>query len=128
LHKTGNTEYLSGAFRSAFAEWTTFKDIESMASFIALLLSSRVLIEVDVLSAEIFPELEQSKILQFAPGMLDTSTFQYMAFNDAMAVPEVRDIEAGVGPCLSIFTALPELREIQDLDKRIFIYVDFRRV
>lgn len=128
LHKTGDAEYLSGTLRSAFVEWATFKDVESMAYFVALLLSSRVLVEVNLLSAEIFPELEQSKLLQFVPGMLQAPTFQYTDLNDAMAVPEVRDIEAGVGPCLSIFTALPELREIPDLDKRIFMYIDFRHV
>ena len=128
LHKAGDTEYLSGTLRSALAEWCAFKDVESMAYFVTLLLSCRVLVEVNLLSAEIFPELEQSKLLQFTPRMLQTQAFQYTDFNDAMAVPEIRDIDAGVGPCLSMFTAVSELREIQDLDNRIFMYVDFRCV
>lgn len=128
LHKAGDTEYLSGTLRSALAEWDAFKDVESMAYFMALLLSSRVLVEVNLLSAEIFPELQQSKLLQFTPGMLQAPTFQYTDFNDAMVVPVIRDIEANVGPCLSMFTAVSELREIPDLDKRIFVYIDFRCV
>lgn len=128
LHKVRDTEYLSGTLSSALAECGVFKDVESMTYFVALLLSSRVLVEVNLLSADIFPELEQSKILQFTPGMLQAPTFLYTDFNDAMVIPEVRNIEAGVGLCLSIFTALLELREISDLDKRIFMYVDFRHV
>lgn len=128
LHKAGDTEYLSGTLRSALAEWDAFKDVESMAYFVALLLSSRVLVEVNLLSAEIFPELEQSKLLQFTPGMLQAPTFQYTDFNDAMAIPEVRDAGKDIGHCLPVFTALRELREIPDLDKRIFMYVDFRGV
>ena len=128
LHKAGDTEYLSGTLHSALVEWEAFKDVESMAYFVALLLSSRVLVEVNLLSADIFSELEQSKLLQFTPGMLQAPTFQYTDFNDAMVIPEVRDAGKDIGHCLPVFTALRELREIPDLDKRIFMYVDFSGV
>lgn len=121
LHRAGDTEYLSGTLRSALVEWDAFKDVESMTYFMALLLSSRVFVEVNLLSAELLPELEQSKILQFGPGMLDNQAAPYTDFSDAMVIPEVRDARKDIGHCLPVFTAVRELRKILESDKRWYV-------
>lgn len=116
IHKENDTDYFNGTLTSALAEFMTFKDNESLAYFLALLLQSKILLPI-----YICPPGKNNEYIIKLPDCKNDS-FLYM--KNANVIPQIKT--ADNTKFLSAFLSIREIHAIAH--NTMFLYTDFETV
>ena len=116
IHDKNDIGYFSGTLTSALSEFVVFKDSESFAYFLAVLVRSKILVPIGVCP----PGKNTQNIIKLPDCKNDS--FLYM--KNANIVPIIK-----VGEKTRFFSAFCSLREIHDVaHNHTFLYIDFDTV
>ena len=116
IHKENDFDYLDGTLTSALAEFITFKDNESLAYFLALLLQSKILLPI-----YICPPGKNDEYIIKLPDCKNDSCL-YM--KNANVIPQIKT--ADNTKFLSAFLSIREIHAIAH--NTMFLYTDFETV
>lgn len=116
IHQENDTEYFGGILTGALAEFMTFKDNESLAYFLALLLQSKILVPIYICP----PGKNDEKIIKLP----DCENDSYLYMKNANIVPQIKAADN-----TRFFSAFLSIREIHGASaNHMFLYIDFETV
>ena len=116
IHKENDFDYLDGALTSALAEFITFKDNESLAYFIALLLQSKILLSIYICP----PGKNDESIIKIPDCKNDSCLYM----KDSNIIPQIKTADN-----IRFFNAFLSIREIHAIaHNTMFLYTDFETV
>lgn len=116
IHKENDTDYFNGTLTSALAEFMTFKDNESLAYLLALLLKSKILIPI-----YICPPGKNNEYIIKLPDCKNNSC---LYIKNANVIPQINTTNN-----TRFFSAFLSIREIHTVaHNHMFLYIDFETV
>ena len=116
IHKENDVDYFSGILSGALAEFVIYKDNESLAYFLALILQSKILVPVHICP----PGKNDDAMLKLP----DCKNNSYLYMKNANVVPQIK-IAEGVRS-LGAFLSIREIHAIAH--NNMFMYIDFETV
>ena len=136
IHRVRDTDYLTGGLSSALAEWRVFKDAESFAYFIAVLMQAKVLIPVHFLPS--YGRPSSVTILHTKRGELESSD-EYCNIGAVDLVPKTSCVDETGREFLAIFTSIREISKtplfpeaphplVVQQPQYTYLYIEFSRV
>lgn len=116
IRKEKDFDYLGGTLTSALAEFMTFKDNESLAYFLALLLQSKILLPIYICP----PGKNDESIIKIP----DCKNKSYLYMKDSNIIPQIKTADN-----IRFFNAFLSVREIHTVAyNHMFLYIDFETV
>ena len=116
IHKENNTDYFNGTLASALTEFMTFKDNESLAYFLALLLQSKILVPVYIC----LPGKNDEYIIKLP----DCKNDSHLYMKNANVIPQIKTANN-----TRFFSTFLSIREIHNIaHNHMFLYIDFETV
>lgn len=116
IHKENDFNYLCGTLTSALAEFITFKDNESLAYFLALLLQSKILLPIYI--------CPPGKNDEYIIKLPDCENDSYLYMKNANVIPQIKTADN-----IGFFNAFLSVREIHTVAyNHMFLYIDFETV
>ncbi len=116
IHKENDTDYFNGTLTSALAEFMTFKDNESLAYFLAVLLQSKILLPIYI--------CPPGKNDEYIIKLPDCENNSYLYMKNANVIPQIKT--ADNTKFLSAFLSIREIHAIAH--NTMFLYIDFETV
>ncbi len=116
IRKEKDFDYLGGTLTSALAEFITFKDNESLAYFLALLLQSKIFVPIYT--------CPPSKNNEYIIKLPDCENDSYLYMKNANVIPQIKTTDN-----TKFFSTFLSIREIHNIaHNHMFLYIDFETV